>query len=54
MPTSPLLAALTGGWGYVVAAYVAVFGTIIGYAAYVIVRGRRVTRQLPADERRWS
>ncbi len=47
-----LLAA--SGWNYVTAAYVVVFATLIAYSAWVIVRGRRVGRQLPAEERRWS
>lgn len=41
-------------WSYVTAAYVIVFGTLIAYASWVIVRGRRIGRQLPPEERRWS
>ncbi|HRW37324.1 MAG: hypothetical protein KDB04_04000 [Acidimicrobiales bacterium] len=47
-----LLAA--GAWSYITAAYVVVFGTLIAYAAWVIVRGRRIGRQLPPEDRRWS
>ena len=41
-------------WSYISAAYLVVFGTLIAYAAWVIVRGRRVGRQLPPEERRWT
>jgi heme exporter protein CcmD len=37
----------------VVTAYVAVFAILAGYAASVIVRGRRLSRELPPEERRW-
>lgn len=40
-------------WGYVTFAYVVVVGLLVGYAALTILRGRRVGRQLPPDERRW-
>ena len=46
--------AVENSWPYVIAAYLVVFGLIIAYAAWVIVRGRRVGRQLPPEERRWS
>ena len=41
-------------WPSIIAAYVVVFGALIAYAAWVIVRGRRIGRQLPPEERRWS
>ncbi len=55
-----VLAALTvlaldeNSWGYVTATYVIAIVTLVAYAISVIVRGRRVGRQLPPDERRWS
>jgi CcmD family protein len=39
--------------GQVIAAYVAVFGGLAAYAASVIVRGRKLSRELPPEERRW-
>ena len=49
-----VLLAVENSWPYVIAAYVAVFGLIGTYAAWVIARGRRVGGQLPPAERRWS
>jgi hypothetical protein len=40
-------------WGYVAFAYVVVVGALVGYAALTILRGRRVGRQLPPEDRRW-
>ena len=40
--------------GYVAAGWIATFGLIGGYAATVIRRGRKLSRQVPAEERRWS
>lgn len=37
----------------VVTAYVAVAGALVAYAVSVIVRGRRLSRELPPEERRW-
>lgn len=37
----------------VITAYVAVLGGLAAYAASVIVRGRRLSRELPPEERRW-
>ncbi len=50
-----VLANTTGAneWGYVVFAYLVVVASIVAYVAYVIVRGRRLGRQLPREERRW-
>ena len=46
--------AATDPWAYVAFAYLAVFGLIIGFAAWVMVRGRKVGRQLPPEERTWT
>ncbi len=51
--TLTVLAELQGGGANVAASYLLVIGAIVAYAAFVIVRGRRVGRQLPPDERRW-
>jgi hypothetical protein len=45
--------AVTNAWTYVAFAYLAVFGLIGGFALWVIVRGRKVGRQLPPEERSW-
>lgn len=37
----------------VLVAWIAVFGAIAAYAVYLIVRGRRLGRQVPPDRRRW-
>jgi hypothetical protein len=49
-----LLAAVPNAWSYVAAAYLICFGSILGYAAWMVVRGRKIGRQLPPEERRWS
>ncbi len=49
--TAVLLAA--SEWSYVTLAYGVVIVTLVASAAFVIVRGRRVGQQLPAQERRW-
>lgn len=43
----------TDSWGYVIAAYALVVVVLVLYAAWTIVRGRRVGRQLPPEDRRW-
>lgn len=61
---SPLLAAITvlaeaeqykspEQWSYVLVGWILL---IVGFAAYVthlLLRGRKLSRQLPPDERRW-
>jgi hypothetical protein len=37
----------------VITAYLAVFGALAAYATSVIVRGRKLCRELPPEERRW-
>jgi hypothetical protein len=39
--------------GYVVAGYTATFGGILAYAAWVLIRGRRLSARVPEDRRRW-
>ena len=38
---------------YVAAGYVIVFLTVAGYAAWVIVRGRRLSKRVTPEDRRW-
>lgn len=45
--------AQTSAWTYVAATYVAATALIVGYAGWVISRGRKVGRQLPPEERTW-
>ncbi len=40
--------------GYVAAGWTATIGLLGGYAAAVIRRGRRLSRVVPPEERRWS
>jgi heme exporter protein CcmD len=40
--------------GYVFAAYLITFGVLAAYALWVLVRGRRLSAQVPEDRRRWS
>lgn len=42
------------GMGYVIAGWAIVLLGGAGYAASVVVRGRRVARQVPEGRRRWS
>ncbi|MCB1029719.1 MAG: hypothetical protein KDA95_00190 [Acidimicrobiales bacterium] len=41
-------------WSYVAGAYIIVVGVLATYSAAVIIRGRKVGKQLPAKDRRWS
>lgn len=44
---------VAGAWGYVAGAYAVVFGVLVAYVTFVILRGRKVGRQVPPEERRW-
>lgn len=35
-------------WGYVI-----VIGALIAYSAWVLVRGRRLSKRVPPEDRRW-
>ena len=39
--------------GYVIAGYVGVVGSLTLYAALLLRRGRRMSRRIPAEKRRW-
>lgn len=47
------LAAQDNEWGYVAGAYGLVVAVLVAYAAWTIVRGRRIGRQLSPEDRRW-
>ncbi len=48
-----LLASQPNEWAYVASAYGIVIAAIAIYAAWTIVRGRKVGRQVPPERRRW-
>lgn len=55
--TSLVLAAsgtASGTWPYVIASWIIVFGAIAAYAVVTVVRGRRLSRRVPPEKRRWS
>lgn len=39
--------------GYIATAWIATFGSVGIYAAWVLRRGRRLSRSVPPDQRRW-
>jgi hypothetical protein len=41
-------------WGYVIASWIIVFGSIGAFSVVTILRGRRLSRQVPPEKRRWS
>lgn len=49
-----VLADLTGTWPYVAASWVIVLGSMGAYAVVTVVRGRRLSKQVPPEKRRWS
>jgi drug/metabolite transporter (DMT)-like permease len=40
-------------WGYVLAGWAIAVGGLALYAVVTVVRGRRLAKQLPPEERRW-
>jgi heme exporter protein CcmD len=38
---------------YIATAWIATFLSVAAYAAMVVRRGRRLSRQVPPEERRW-
>lgn len=40
-------------WSYVAASYGVVIGALVLFAVITILRGRKVGRQLPPEDRRW-
>jgi hypothetical protein len=45
---------VSGTWPYVIAAWLIVLGAFAAYAAVTVVRGRSLSKQVPAERRRWS
>ena len=45
---------MTDMWVYVTVAWVVVLGTLAVYAATIVSRGKRLSRQVPPEDRRWS
>jgi hypothetical protein len=48
-----VVVAMTDG-GYIAAGWLSALGLVGAYTAWVIVRGRRLSRRVPPEERRWS
>lgn len=44
---------LEDGWQFVIPGYLITFGAIAAYALWVVIRGRRLARELPEQERRF-
>lgn len=38
---------------FIAAGYIAVFGSVIGYAVWTLRRGRRLSEQVAPEDRRW-
>ena len=49
-----LVLAEASAWTYVSVTYGITVGLLGGYAAWIVHRGRKVGRQLPPEERKWS
>lgn len=49
-----LVLAEASPWTYVGLAYGVTVGMIGGYTAWVLKRGRKIGRQLPPEDRKWS
>jgi hypothetical protein len=45
---------MSNNWGYVIAAWVIVFGGLAGYSVRTVLRGRSLSRQVRPEKRRWS
>jgi hypothetical protein len=52
--SAPVLGAIGGTWPYVTASWIFVFGSIGVFAVATVVRGRRLSRRVPPERRRWS
>jgi hypothetical protein len=48
-----MIAAVDHAWGYVAAGYLIVGGALASYAARLLVRGRRLSREVRPEDRRW-
>lgn len=45
---------VTDAGGYVAAGWLLTFAAVGSYAMFVVLRGRKLSRKVPAEERRWS
>jgi hypothetical protein len=45
---------VTDAGGYVAAGWLLTIGAIGGYASLVLLRGRKLSRRVPPEARRWS
>ncbi|CAM8624734.1 hypothetical protein MCETE7_01012 [Acidimicrobiia bacterium] len=41
-------------WGYVIASWIVAFGALGAYSVATVLRGRRLSKQVPPEKRRWS
>ena len=41
-------------WNYVLVGWALIVGLIAAYAVITLVKGRRLSKQLPPEERRWT
>ena len=41
-------------WGYVIASWIVAFGALCAYSVVTVLRGRRLSKQVPPEKRRWS
>ena len=42
-----------GVWGYITVAWVVTFSVLGLYSAWILRRGRELSRDVPEDQRRW-
>ena len=49
-----LFSVVTQAWPYVSAAWIIVLGGLAAYAFVVVRRGKKLSRELPPEKRRWS
>jgi hypothetical protein len=45
---------MSGDMGYIVAGWAISLVVLAGYAATLVTRGRRLSRQVPPERRRWT
>ena len=54
MSIAVVFAEATGTWPYVAAAWAVVFGGMGAYALVTVLRGRRLSKKVAPEKRRWS
>lgn len=50
--TAVVLAAVSNNV-YIALAWIVTFGAVLAYAVWVVRRGRALSREVPAEQRRW-